>query len=67
MIGMRPSGIRLAATFDEFMVVPPKAWEQCKAALAETAKLYGFQISFDDIGGQPEAYERWFKWMAGDG
>lgn len=64
MIGLRRSGIRLVAQFDDFQVIPPKAWEQCKAAIAEMLKQYGFRGSVEDGGGQTEAYERWSKWWA---
>lgn len=67
MIGGRQAGVRLVATFDDFMVIPPKAWEQCKAAIVATLALYGLRGFVEDAGGQPEAYERWCEWMKDNG
>src|SRR5262245_13009394 len=64
MIGTRPSGITLRASFDPFIVLPEAAWRQCKAAIVKTMELYGFHGAVLDDGSQTDAYERWTKWWA---
>lgn len=58
MIG-RPTGIKIAVTFDPFMVVPARAWKEAKDAIIAMLASRGFRAHVDDVGGQPEAYERW--------
>jgi len=62
IVGRRPSGIKLTAAFDPFIVVPEAAWSQCKRAILAAMELYGFHGTVVDSGGQTEAYERWSKW-----
>lgn len=53
----------LTATFEAKDVVPPKLWEQCRAALAATLGLYGFQPTIrEDASSELDAHQRFWEW-----
>lgn len=57
----------LLATFEAKETVPPKAWHQCRKALANVLEAYGFDVTIrEDRQSELDANMRFWDWAAGE-